>query len=265
MAAARPYAARSNNAFLLNPGVIIADSRAAHGATALPAWRWAPLASPALMDLRGQPDLEGRPLAVSLTGFADQIASAAQLLMGKAPRDNRLCGSKVLSWQCEKKRCARSDSPAGTGFVPLTSMAGVLALSGGGGRREARAGPSIHPTRRPLTVICNTGETLNIWACRSHPTSIPCSTPSPASKISRDGLGTRQRDLDIHGKRWPASAGDTWFRLGDADLAVHIERTRRRARPVTLYPSSPKHLRSHLGIQSTVFANVGINPYVPRV
>jgi len=38
----------------------------------------------ALRDLRGQPDLYGRPLQVSETGFADELAAAASLLMGQA-------------------------------------------------------------------------------------------------------------------------------------------------------------------------------------
>lgn len=39
---------------------------------------------PALKDLRGKPDLNGRPLQVSETGFADEVAAAASLLMGQA-------------------------------------------------------------------------------------------------------------------------------------------------------------------------------------
>lgn len=39
---------------------------------------------PALLDLRGRLDREGRPLAVTEVGLADQIASAAELLMGEA-------------------------------------------------------------------------------------------------------------------------------------------------------------------------------------
>jgi coenzyme F420-0:L-glutamate ligase/coenzyme F420-1:gamma-L-glutamate ligase len=38
---------------------------------------------PALRDLRGQPDLFGRPLKISLQGLADEIASAANLLSGE--------------------------------------------------------------------------------------------------------------------------------------------------------------------------------------
>ena len=39
---------------------------------------------PSLVDLRGAADLFGRPLAVTLSGFADQIASAANLVAGEA-------------------------------------------------------------------------------------------------------------------------------------------------------------------------------------
>jgi len=39
---------------------------------------------PALMDLRGRPDLFGHELRVTQTGFADEIAGAASLLMGQA-------------------------------------------------------------------------------------------------------------------------------------------------------------------------------------
>ena len=38
---------------------------------------------PALEDLRGRPDLHGRPLEVSLTGLADALAAAAALVMGE--------------------------------------------------------------------------------------------------------------------------------------------------------------------------------------
>lgn len=65
-------------------GVIINDS---HGR----AWRNGTVGVaigaaglPALLDLRGQPDLFGRKLLVTEVAFADEIASAASLLMGQA-------------------------------------------------------------------------------------------------------------------------------------------------------------------------------------
>ena len=36
------------------------------------------------MDMRGRPDLFGHELRVTQTGFADEVAAAASLLMGQA-------------------------------------------------------------------------------------------------------------------------------------------------------------------------------------
>lgn len=65
-------------------GIVINDS---HGR----AWRMGAVGVaigaaglPALLDLRGKPDLFGRRLRVSEVGWADEIASAASLLMGQA-------------------------------------------------------------------------------------------------------------------------------------------------------------------------------------
>jgi coenzyme F420-0:L-glutamate ligase / coenzyme F420-1:gamma-L-glutamate ligase len=54
---------------------------------------------PTLLDLRGTRDLEGRALKVTQVGLADEIASAAQLLMGEADEGRPavlVCG---LAWQ----------------------------------------------------------------------------------------------------------------------------------------------------------------------
>lgn len=53
---------------------------------------------PSLLDLRGQPDLFGRPLEVTQTGFADEIAAAASLLMGQAAEGMPLVIVRGLSW-----------------------------------------------------------------------------------------------------------------------------------------------------------------------
>lgn len=65
-------------------GVIINDS---HGR----AWRNGTVGVaigvsnlPALLDLRGKPDLFGRELKITQVGFADELAAAASLLMGQA-------------------------------------------------------------------------------------------------------------------------------------------------------------------------------------
>jgi coenzyme F420-0:L-glutamate ligase/coenzyme F420-1:gamma-L-glutamate ligase len=58
---------------------------------------------PALLDLRGRPDLFGRTLEVSISGFADEIAAAASLVMGQADEAQPAVLLRGLRW----------DAPAG--------------------------------------------------------------------------------------------------------------------------------------------------------
>ncbi len=53
---------------------------------------------PSLIDLRGQPDLFGRTLEVSIIGFADEIAAAASLLQGQAAEAQPVVLVRGLDW-----------------------------------------------------------------------------------------------------------------------------------------------------------------------
>lgn len=53
---------------------------------------------PALLDLRGEPDIFGRELAVSISAFADEIAAAASLLMGQGAEQQPVVVVSGLSW-----------------------------------------------------------------------------------------------------------------------------------------------------------------------
>jgi len=53
---------------------------------------------PALMDMRGRPDLYGHALRVTQTGFADEIASAASPLMGQADEATPVVLVRGLVW-----------------------------------------------------------------------------------------------------------------------------------------------------------------------
>lgn len=53
---------------------------------------------PSLTDLRGAPDLFGVPLKVTLTGFADQIASAANLVAGEGAEGVPAVHVRGLEW-----------------------------------------------------------------------------------------------------------------------------------------------------------------------
>lgn len=53
---------------------------------------------PGIRDLRGKPDLYGRPLEVSQVGYVDQIAAAANLVMGEAEEGQPLVVVRGLRW-----------------------------------------------------------------------------------------------------------------------------------------------------------------------
>jgi coenzyme F420-0:L-glutamate ligase/coenzyme F420-1:gamma-L-glutamate ligase len=53
---------------------------------------------PALRDLRGRPDLYGRALRVTESGFADEIAAAASLLMGQSDEGQPAVLVRGLHW-----------------------------------------------------------------------------------------------------------------------------------------------------------------------
>ena len=79
-------------------GIVISDSfgRAWRRGTAGIAIGAAGL--PALVDLRGNPDLFGRILEVSISGFADEIAAAASLLQGQGAEGQPVILVRGRSW-----------------------------------------------------------------------------------------------------------------------------------------------------------------------
>jgi coenzyme F420-0:L-glutamate ligase/coenzyme F420-1:gamma-L-glutamate ligase len=93
-------------------GVIISDSfgRAWRKGTVGVALGAAGL--PALVDLRGRPDLFGRELLVTETGFADEIAAAAGLLMGQADEAVPMVLLRGLAWSAPDVPAAALIRPA---------------------------------------------------------------------------------------------------------------------------------------------------------
>jgi coenzyme F420-0:L-glutamate ligase/coenzyme F420-1:gamma-L-glutamate ligase len=67
---------------------------------------------PALIDLRGHPDLFGRELQVTETGFADEIAAAAGLLMGQADEAVPMVLVRGLTWSAREAPAAALVRPA---------------------------------------------------------------------------------------------------------------------------------------------------------
>jgi coenzyme F420-0:L-glutamate ligase/coenzyme F420-1:gamma-L-glutamate ligase len=98
-ASAAALQARLGARFACAMGVIVSDSfgRAWRRGTVGIALGAAGL--PSLVDLRGRADLYGRPLQVSETGFADEIAAAASLLMGQADEGVPAVLVRGLAWR----------------------------------------------------------------------------------------------------------------------------------------------------------------------
>ncbi len=61
---------------------------------------------PALIDWRGHPDLFGRKLEVTETGFADEIAAAASLVMGQADEATPIALVRGLIWSAPEAPAA---------------------------------------------------------------------------------------------------------------------------------------------------------------
>lgn len=111
-ASARSLRDRLSDAFGSVIGVIISDSFGrpwrkgtvgiAIGAAGLPAF----------IDMRGQPDLFGRELLVTETGFADEIAAAAGLLMGQAAEAIPMVLVRGLCWSAPETPAAALVRPA---------------------------------------------------------------------------------------------------------------------------------------------------------
>jgi LPPG:FO 2-phospho-L-lactate transferase len=125
----------------------------------------------------------------------------------------------------------------------------VVELAGGvGGAKLAQGLQALLGER--LTVVVNTGDDLErhglaIWP--DHDTVM----------YTLAGLDDRERGWGIRDETWTAMdqlgrlGEETWFRLGDRDLATHIVRTARLAageRPTDV----ARHLQRALGVAATI-------------
>ncbi len=102
----------------------------------------------------------------------------------------------------------------------------VVALSGGVGGAKLALGLSRVLPANELLVVCNTGDDFeHLGLCISPDIDTVMYT---LAGVANPELGWGRAD-----ETWSfmealnSIGGETWFRLGDRDLAVHIERTRR--------------------------------------
>lgn len=102
----------------------------------------------------------------------------------------------------------------------------VVALSGGIGGAKLALGLSRVLPPDDLLVVCNTGDDFEHLG-------LAISPDLDTVMYTLAGLANRELGWGRHDETWSfmatleALGGESWFRLGDRDLAVHVERTRR--------------------------------------
>jgi len=125
----------------------------------------------------------------------------------------------------------------------------VVALAGGVGGAKLAHGLQAE-AGADLTVIVNTGDDLErhgLLVCPDHDTVM----------YTLAGIANREWGWGIAGETWNAAeqlavyGEDSWFRLGDRDLAAHIVRTDRLRRGERL-TAVCRHLQRSLGVAAAI-------------
>jgi len=139
-------------------------------------------------------------------------------------------------------------SPLG-GVVDAGARSRVVELAGGVGGAKLAHGLQAHLGER-LTVIVNSGDDLErhgLLVCPDHDTVM----------YTLAGIDNREWGWGLAGETFAASemlaryGEETWFRLGDRDLATHIVRSRRLRAGERLTPVSID-LQKALGVRATI-------------
>jgi LPPG:FO 2-phospho-L-lactate transferase len=126
----------------------------------------------------------------------------------------------------------------------------VVALSGGIGGAKLALGLSRVVPGADLLVVANTGDDFEHLG-------LSISPDLDTIMYALAGLDDPQRGWGRRDETWTfmaaleALGGETWFRLGDGDLATHVERTRRREGGETLSAITADFCR-RLGIAARV-------------
>lgn len=125
-----------------------------------------------------------------------------------------------------------------------------VALCGGIGGAKLALGLMHHLRPERLTIVVNTGDDFEHLGLHVSPDID--TVLYTLSGLANPELGWGRRD-----ETWnfmsalDAIGGETWFRLGDRDLAMHIERTQRLKRGESL-SAITRHLAQKLGVAPAI-------------
>jgi LPPG:FO 2-phospho-L-lactate transferase len=126
----------------------------------------------------------------------------------------------------------------------------ILALCGGVGGAKVALGLSHLVPGERLVIACNTGDDFRHFGLAICP-------DVDTILYTLSGLSSRELGWGREGETWNAMAaiealgGETWFRLGDADLALHLVRTQMLQSGATL-SEVIDHLRRRLGLGARI-------------
>ena len=126
----------------------------------------------------------------------------------------------------------------------------VVALSGGIGGAKLALGLYRVLPRGALTVICNPGDDFDHMGLRICP-------DADTVLYTLAGIANPETGWGRIGETWTFMrvladlGGDPWFRLGDGDLALHVERTRR-----IMAGEPPSHIAEDVARRLGVHARV---------
>ena len=130
-----------------------------------------------------------------------------------------------------------------------SSSSTYVALSGGVGGAKLSLGLA-HLLGSRLTIIVNTGDDFEHLGLHVSP-DVDTTLYTLAGLVNEEtGWGRRDETWSFM-RAIEGLAGPSWFRLGDSDLATHVERTRRLRAGET--PAQVcEHLRASLGVTAKV-------------
>jgi LPPG:FO 2-phospho-L-lactate transferase len=129
--------------------------------------------------------------------------------------------------------CATAKAICSGNAALMNSQQQVLALSGGIGGAKLALGLYQELSDDTLSVLCNTGDDFTHL-------DLSISPDIDTVLYTLAGLSNRELGWGREGETWTfmqalqAIGGASWFRLGDGDLALHVERTRRLSGGETL-------------------------------
>lgn len=131
-----------------------------------------------------------------------------------------------------------------------TSAQHVLALSGGVGGAKLALGLAKVLAPPQLTIVANTADDFTHLG-------LSISPDLDTVMYTLAGINNQQQGWGLANESWQAMdalqtlGGDTWFRLGDRDLATHLERSQRLAAGHSL-SAVTAHLCRQLGVEHRI-------------